>query len=170
MKKFLSFVLMVTILGLPMQAMATADARGAAIIPPYYGYLDGGGSFLGPYVNISNITNSTVTVKITLYKQDGTILYDASTNATQGYFGSRYTNNFTEANSDFTATFDIDANETVQVFWPNVGTTLDTVGYGKIEWTIASSKLPVALIAGGFVASTSGESRYSFVVNNGLPF
>ncbi len=162
MKKILvCLVVMACLLGLSNVAFGTS---GSAVINHYWSTTGGAYSHL----NVSNITDSTISVKITLYLLDGTILYDSSTNQSSGYvkIDAGTILNYTEGDNTKTVSFDLAANQTCRF----VVSGFTAYGYGIIEWT-QNSKETKGLVASSTLVNTgSGISISVIPINNGLPF
>lgn len=123
---------------------------------PFYGASTTGAQTA---INISNISISTISVKVTLYKNDGTILKDIGTDYIQGHNLSNFSDNLDSCSVSFI----LAANNSGYILIKSA----DTYGYGLIEWT-QDSKINRGLLAyGNYIY---GDGRFAIPINNGLPF
>ena len=179
--KGLVTVAIVIIAGFMTNEAYCQTASGSAIIPSYQANYTSSTSINRSYISISNISESTVTVKVTLFNDIGVIQND---NDDDDEAGSLYVRNAstvsnwdddgTDTSSDCSVYFDLAANNTVEIFVSFSGMTY---GYGKIYWEKSSSKMSVALVANlrhylYFTDETDMSTRTEFGVpiNGGMPF
>lgn len=155
-----------------MAAGASHAASGSALINGFRGQWTSGSNYLINYLEITNVSDSTATVKVTLYKQDGTVITDDGSSSS-GYItsvdpGSSYNDNLTGA----TVSFDLAAHKTTYLEVRATSSSL-VHGYGLIEWT-SSGQAPTAIMAyGGSVSYVSSQyTSWSapYFINGGRPF
>jgi hypothetical protein len=154
MKKLLTVLILVICL-FCFSSLVFANS-GSAIIPCYWT----DGPTLQTFFFISNITSSEIHIKITLFKDDGTILNGSTT----GYGKiENFQNNLTDCSISFT----LGPNKS-GYFGINAAATN---GYGIIQWDQNSSTIK-GLVAHGEFNYYNGNlnSRFSIPINNGLPF
>lgn len=168
MKKILVCLLvMVCLLSL---GILTYGASGSAVIPNYIVSNNPGGSINASYFYISNLTNDQVSIKVTFFKQDGSVLRDSSSGMGNGNVRGNDLLNYNETDTSTSASFTLGANQSGSIFLLDLYP--GTYGYGFIEWE-QDSKTAHALIADGFRTyqyPSGAYSRYSVPINNGLPF
>ena len=116
------------------------------------------------YLYLSNITDENVTVEITLYKDDGSVLLDNGSGIFNGVNFSDYTESPTSGAS---VKFTIDPNESGQ-FSIHVSSGV-IHGYGKIEYTGEHPGLIGSMVIIHTNLSTMRSER-TIAINNGLPF
>jgi len=130
---------------------------GSAFIPNYYC------SQLGEItcIFISNITNSDISVKVTLFKNDGTILTGYT--SCLGFF-----NNFKNNLTDCSASFTLGPNKSGYLI---IGIPVASNGYGIIQWNQNSNNVKGLVAHGQYFFDSNGiRERYSIPINAGLPF
>lgn len=172
-----SFALLLTVL-LPSFVLAAPSASGIATIPLWQGYYASVHDQQLSTITVSNITGSTVSVTITLYSHDGTVVSDDGSGTT-GFVrylspSSTISSSYDDSISTGTVSFDIGAHETATVFLQFSSATGDW-GYGTIQWTAAAGpgiKALVAHMRNNRTVATSGVSvsENDVMVNGGLPF
>ncbi len=190
MKKLL--ISMAIIVSIVMSSSAVFAGSGTAVIPHFYGYTINDDDQHPVQVFMSNISDKTITVNITFFKSDGTILQEGSAGdlgagvgILKAYNTSGTYNENLNSSTAPTFSFDIDANETSYVRL-DIGSTIK-YGYGLIEWnnetaTTITPNSP-ALVAHCRIQQYNTDSRdisttenwayvgwYSVPINNGLPF
>lgn len=162
-------LLILAALILPSSAHA---ASGSAFIPHWESQYITANNFHATYIFVSNITDTAVSVSLTLYDESGAIVSDdgsPTTGALTAYFNySSYNDNVTGAS----ATFDIPANSTARL----TVLTAHKAGHGKISWTQNSDNV-VALFAytqrEWYVNGSTtfnGRTYSNMEVNEGKPF
>ncbi len=159
MKKILvCLMVVVCLLGLGSVAFGKS---GSAIIP----HFDASGSVQAYYLYISNITSEPISVVVTLYKQDGSIVIGSNV--------SNYGAGISDWNinpNNATVSFTLDSNCTAEVYTTSslVGTTW---GYGNIEWS-QNSRASQGLVAYAFAECNSAYhfTKNDVMINNGQPF
>lgn len=160
MKKLLQVLVLLTVLIYCISIPAFA-ASGKAIVPPGdFRYFSASLNYNHMYF-VSNITNSPITVKITIFGKSGSVI-------TTGISGSSNVTNFTVNPGDCSVSFDLDANATGYVTY---SPTTQEWGYATIEWSQDSSA-PYGLIADvkEGLTGTTGYGIRTLAVNNGMPF
>lgn len=127
------------------------------------------------YFSFSNITDNPINVTVTLYNSDGTLLTDDGSNSSgilkELLVGGTYKFfNYSDKNSDSSATFTINAHSTEILSIGNK--SYQTAGYGMVQWTQNNSTVLQGMISTGEVQiQTNGAfDRQYTTVNNGLPF
>ncbi len=171
MKKLLmSLVVVLSILFFQGPVFA---ASGKAVLPHYHGNYTSSSYYQVTHLFITNVTNATTSVTLTLYDASGTIVtdddnYDAGKIRAESSVSATWDDN----HSGSSATFDLDSNETVLVTITGSATAI--IGYGRIEWEQPNSDAVYGLIAHGFKTRYSQNagfySQASIHINNGLPF
>ncbi|TIH15272.1 hypothetical protein D0S45_11415 [Marinifilum sp. JC120] len=137
-----------------LSCSAAFAGSGKAIMPHWLAQHNGGSNIQSSIIFISNITQHDLTVKITIYKKDGSI-------KTQGNAFTNFKNNNTEIGAGKTGVLDIK--------WENISNTSD-YGYAVIEWENKNyDDDVVGLVAWGRWAET-GPRGYAIEINNGQPF
>lgn len=168
---------------------ARAESFGKAILPHYELYFrDGaihGGQTLRTYVwlHLSNISDSTITVKVAFYDQDGQLVVGDDNNPLSGaiQLGEAQANYSEMSSTGYTVSFDLDARESENIIiYPDLyfaPSTYDAErGFAKISW---SSTADIAVSP--LVATYEQHKSYSYQgdldpvtilvpINNGMPF
>lgn len=168
MKKTIS--LLTLVLCLLCAQTFTFAASGKAVIP-FFDCFNVTGSATYSHFTVSNITESTINVKVTLYKADGTIIKDDNNSSAGLLRGTSTLANYNDNPSDNASiTFTLEANKSGYFsLW--AVPSQETFGYGTIEWTQDSKTIYGLVSFGNFVQSnTSGPSRFAIPINGGLPF
>jgi hypothetical protein len=139
---------------------------GSAIIPCFV-YK---GTDAKTWINISNITNENVEVRVVLYKKDGTILKDDNDINSGQIIGSTEMINYSDQIEGASLKFTLSPHSTGTITTLNQNNEVIN-GYGKIQWSQESSTHH-ALIASGSMCSTFSDSwsRYGITINGGMPF
>ena len=116
------------------------------------------------YLYLSNITDEDVTVEVTLYEDDGSVLYDSGS----GIFSGNNFSDYTESPpSGASVRFTIEPNESGQL---SIHVTSGVIhGYGKIEYTGEHPGLIGSMVIIHTNLSTWRSER-TIAINNGLPF
>ena len=120
------------------------------------------------HVTISNISNTSVQCRVTMYDHDGNDVSTLCTVSTGGGIsGARRLTLSTGVN-----TFEIPAHSTrTYSFWDE--NMPGTIGYGVIEWSSTDTQQRKSLIAGVFSYGkryTEGFYATKYLVNHGEPF
>jgi hypothetical protein len=161
---FMSFVLVTSILGVKSSANASSYSTGKAIIPSYveqYAF--------ATVFNVSNITDNPITVTVTLFNTDGTILTDDN-NMNAGRISGVNLLNYSDQNTDSTLTFTLNPHATGQII-TKMNTSITNVGYGVIQWRQEGNAAYGLVAHSNVVYNVVGDSsRYAIPINGGLPF
>jgi hypothetical protein len=182
--RFLTLVLALS-LALPVFAVPAFAGSGKAIIPPtttFYANANLAHQLITTY---SNISDNTIEVTVTLYKEDGTLVYDTAGNsaASGDIIGSYASSGYTEATSSsdgYTFKFELDSKNSCRVEYYPKGLTLNRmyINFGTIEWInkYSTDDDEVALVANAksylwYVQSgLMRESKANVPINYGMPF
>ncbi len=148
-----------------------ATARGQAVIPMFYNSHEH-----VPYFVFSNITDSQITVKVTFYKENGTILSDSgqSDPTNNGIIKGINVNSFDDSSSEYSVSFTINAHCSGIIYLHTPSGMI--YGHGRVEWLQDNSKAIKGLVAGVFAhlrndyTEKRGDAMYSIQINNGQPF
>lgn len=168
---------------------AQAESFGSAIVPHYElyfkdGAIHGGHTiYIYPYFFISNVSEATVTVKVSFYDSHGQLILGTDNDPLSGpiQLGKSQTNYSELSSADCTASFDLDPKESEKIriaphtyFSPSTN-DIDH-GFAKIAWSSTTGIVSPPLVAtyekyksytyqgvSNFVAAT-------FTINNGMPF
>jgi hypothetical protein len=153
-----------SVLSFASTASAATYSQGKATIPWYYqGSSDESG------FSVSNITDSSINVIITLYNYNGTMLIDDGSSSA-GFLRGSSINNYSDNNTDSTVTFTLDAHSTGN-FTLSVYSTIHN-GYGIIQWNQSGTALQGLVVSGTqiFHQSSSSQVRTPISINNSMPF
>jgi len=168
MKKILlCLVVMVCLLGVAGTAFGNS---GGANIAPFSTGVNNGANYYD-YILISNITNSDVTVTITLYFSDGTIIKDIDNNASTGILRATNVSSYSDNLASASQTFTLGAHQTSNMSLINNSSL--TYVYGRIEWSQDNSTTNSLLCNGYTSYWLTGAPTTTFlpiIVNGGLPF
>lgn len=187
-KLFFSIVALAVLLSV-QTGTVWAESSGRAIVPFYKvrtrdGAIHGGKTIrIYPSFYVSNISEVTVTVKVSFYTQDGQLIAGNDNDPLSGYILlDRTQANYSEAsNTDCTASFDLSTKESANIIIvaEDYFTSTDTQEYGfaKIAWTSSTDVVSPPLVATyrehtTFV-SENGEwdaLKTNILINNGMPF
>lgn len=143
------------------------NAQGSALVPNLTFIQTTRNNFIYQYINVTNITGSTVQCRATVYDHNGNDI----TSLIKVYSGSEGADNFSTISTG-TGDFEIPAHST-RMFCLTEFPKMVIVGYAVIEWNSSDSQLRKALIAGGrFLRRTNvnRESGGNYLINNGQPF
>lgn len=164
MKKSLIVVMTVVCL-LSMATIASANS-GSAVLPAYYFNGVDSTTYSWTGIRISNITSSPINVKVTLYKQDGSLFSPIT-----DYIATINVQNFISNLSDASCTFTLNGNAT-GIISIRKSPSPETFGYGKIEWNQDSNSIYGLIAFSSFAQFVNGQitSRYSVEINSGKPF
>ena len=161
------FVVVLIFLATPLYA-----GQGSAVLPFYRSYLVDSNNASSCMFYMSNVTDETIDVKVTLYNKTGSVIVDeTSSSITSGRFRGGNVTNWNDNPSDGSITFSLQAENTGFIY---IGTESSEYGFGKIEWTSSGSSV-YGMVAHGFYTEYKNEtivikSRFSIPVQNGLPF
>jgi hypothetical protein len=163
-KGLLVFVLLVGLFATNFTAQASSYSTGKAVIPAYLT-----SSSAKTVFSVSNITDEQISVTVTLYEKDGTIITDDNSSSAGRITGSNLLN-YDDQNTDSTLTFTLDAHCTG--YFSTNYTSSVKFGYGVIQWQQDSNALLGLVVVGAenIYVDTDADSRYLVPVNNGLPF
>jgi hypothetical protein len=182
--RFLTLVLALS-LALPVFAAPAFAGSGKAIIPPtstYYANSNLAHELITTYFNISD---NTIEITVTLYKEDGVFVYDTAGNnpATGDIVGYYASSGFTEATSSadgYSFKFELDAKKSCRVQYIPKGLTTNRVYLvaGTVEWKnkYSTDDDEVALVATAksylwyVQTGLMRESKANVPINNGIPF
>ncbi len=149
--------------------------QGHAFVPGLDSYYENASNSVYTDIKLSNISATPVQVKVSLYKQDGTLITDDGP-ATSGkihsiYPGGSYTDNI----SDATVSFTLDPHKSTRIEWQAIDTpNASIIGYGVIEWSSAGADPQQPLLADGYIyermAAHDISMGHALVINQGLPF
>jgi hypothetical protein len=164
MKKFfLCLVLTVVLITIPVLTLAN---NGAMAIPHLAWFSADSSNYQLPYIYVSNQTNGQITVEVTFFKMDGTILKSCFATDSISVL------NFSTDISDASFSFNLNAYCTGRVNL-NIpfGTPLN-YGYGRIVWSNTDLNT-----THGVIAHITNSCKFNGVnsisenlINNGLPF
>ena len=149
-------------------------ASGSAVISHWQSDYIASDNFTQHSFYFSNITDATVSVTVTLYREDSSILSDPTTDGLSGEIYVLNSQNLDETDTTNTATFDIEPKKTT--IMNILRTSGSKRGWGMVSWTQASSSAEVALIAVGRnrgFRDSSGIDSFSVgyhEINRGMPF
>lgn len=175
MKNIISFA--VVCLMLITATLPVFSAEGSAMIPHYQAYkLSSPQEDWHTHWYISNITDSSLTVTITLYDQSGNIITDDNSSST-GLIQALNVTNYSDNNTGSTVSFNIGADSAGYVSIHSQTSGSWKYGYGIIEWSqgtnnkkyqalIVHSRCTRLKVNGSLVY----ESAYGIPINNGQPF
>lgn len=125
------------------------------------------------YFTSSNITDSPINVKVTIYKHDGTLLTDdgsSSSGIIRIADAASVMQNYSDNNNDSTLTYTLPAHTTGTIVITNAITFR---GYGVVQWSQSNSSAVVAMVAEANVqvwAPGTAVDRYYVPVNGGNAF
>lgn len=163
----LVIVLCTCVFGVSSFASTYETASGSAYLNIFYTNSD-----VTNCINISNITDQPVSVTLTLYKADGTLIKDDGSSTT-GYIKENKEDcsallNYSDNNPTSTLTFTLNAHSS-GCFW--IGNrSLLTTGYGVIKWSQNNSTADKALVAAAVQFSATTTNSVPFLINAGMPF
>ena len=162
MKKLLiCLMVVVCLLGL---AGTSFGSNGKAIIPSVVWNYSSSNNNTIPYILVTNITDTLITITVTIYNPDGTILHSGL-----------YSNNVSDFNSSLTdasASFTLAPNVTGGIYVNNSNITSSVFGYGRISWNNDSTTTQNGVMAHTYLVKTSNGAQtiVPIFVNSGLPF
>ncbi len=167
MKKLMFALAMVMLLCGTAFAEDCFNAKGSAIVPGMYARYSGSNIYQSDHVIISNIDNTAVTCRVTVYDQDGN---DVSSYCKLYTGGDNQT---LEELSSGVNTFEIPANSTRLFQFYQSGMTKCMIGYAVIEWTSSDAKQRKSLVASLRSNGKWGSGTFyatQLLINNGQPF
>lgn len=162
MKKFL--VCLVTMVCLLSLSTVTLANSGSAILPYISWSYTSSTHYRNPEFTVSNITNQPITISITVYNSDGTVL-DGKYFKTSGNAQNLIANPSSETSVSFT----LNAYCTGGTYISGI----TGMGYGRITWSNSDPNTSQGIVATiGHYTQNSQMSFSSTVIpiNNGLPF
>ncbi len=152
-----------------LMSSGTLMADGSAYIPHHYSRTASSTVFNLTQIWISNTSDATVTITVTFFDHTGTIITDSEGTSSGGTLKAGGSNNYNETTSDGSMTFDLYANDTVNVVIQD-STSTGKIGYGIIEWTSSTKPGQKKLIAYGSHQAYYKETDYrSFAYERAIP-
>jgi len=136
---FMSLVVFVCFLSPMASASASNYSTGKAVIPFY-----SQDASAASYYFVSNITDSPISVTVTLYNNDGTLVTDDNSSTTGRITGSAALLNFDDQNTDSTLTFTLNAHCTGSINLLIMATA--HIGYGVIQWSQSGTTLQAMVV------------------------
>jgi hypothetical protein len=175
--RFLTLVLALS-LALPMLAAPAFAGSGKAIIPGSYINYAASNNYVSLGTFLSNISDNTIEITVTLYYKSGSIVYEPGTSV-WGTNCSSYTE-ATSSSDGYTMICDLESKKTASLgLTPrHFGSSTSEYIFGIIEWKnkYATDDDDVALVANANYVRTysdsgkQSQSNHSVMINNGLPF
>ena len=160
----MSLVLITCMLGANGTVAASSYSSGKAFIP-YYSQSD----TLKTVYTVANITDSPITVTVTIYNADGTLVTDDNSSTTGRITASTDFLNYSDQNIDSSLTFTLNAHNT-GYFIMNYNSAYN-YGYGVINWTQNGTAVQGLVVTGKNISSSNNTLIHHYIpVNNGLPF
>ena len=161
---FMALVMVICMLGSSIPVSASNYSKGKAIMSEFYT-----DNITTSYIGLSNITDAPITVTVTLYDNDGSLIKDDN-NINTGRVRGFYLINYSDQATDATATFIINPHCTG--FVALAPTTDAHYGYGVVQWEQNSNVLQGLVGVGNKVVNsgTNNPSQLYIPINNGLPF
>lgn len=144
-------------------------ASGKAMIAPYVTESSSTGTVCKSYIYLSNITDAPLSIKMTLYKTDGSVLLDTGNSISSGEIAGDSLGDYSENVTNGSVSFSLAAHSSGRV---RITSSDYRIGYGIIEWT-QDSQVAYGLIATGesHASLSSGVGFcWNININNGLPF
>lgn len=168
MKKVTLCLMSLMVVVLLSSAAFTAECfnvKGSAFVPNIYTYRTSNTNWRNSHMHISNITDSEVTCRVTVYDGDGNDLSSFSKVLKDG--GGTTSTLVTSG----TGTFTIPAQSTRVFSFHYDNLNKFVMGHATIEWTSTNKTLHKALVA-GYRSRTVHNSSFEaqFAINNGQPF
>ncbi len=156
----------------------TYAASGSAAIPHFLGGPGNPNVAVDVYVTVlyfSNVTDDPITVKIKLFKHDGTLMTDDGS-PTTGQFTSWQYNTYNDNVAGTSVSLTIQPHNTA-LFAVNPSADI-AQGYGVVEWEQDSDAIAGLVAHGRFYRHFLGhngthnlnEMGYSIPINSGMPF
>lgn len=165
MKRLMLALAMTMLLSVTAFAQECFNAQGSALVPGLQYFNNSGSLEINENIFLSNITNSEVTCKVTIYDHDGN---DVTVHSTV-YTGSQDASVPVVATG--TGTFKIPAHSTRFLrFYDSANKNL--LAYAVVEWTSTDTRARKALIGVVKTYSRNGSSSNAskYLINNGQPF
>jgi hypothetical protein len=160
--------------GLLCSMSSVADASGRAIIPHWNAFYSGSISneFSSTQIHVSNITDATITIEMSLYDAEGDLAssddFDASILPVGALMNCNAMGNLCDLPAHSSGFYFIH-NDSENDF-------PFTTGYGSLEWT-SFNKEHMAMVAHGISMSEMSDTQsgrmkasVSIPINNGMPF
>lgn len=169
---FRSISALVCLVMLLCAAVPSHAASGKALVNGFRGNWTSGNAYTANYLEITNISGATVTVKVTFYKQDGTIITDDGPSTTGNITSIDPGASYTDSLGNATVSFDLAARRTTYLEVHAPSSALQH-GYGLIEWTSASQDALAVMAYGGSVSYNQTPAiswQVPYCINNGMPF
>ena len=146
---------------------------GKAIVNHFYADTAASNNQTDGLLYITNVAAEAVTVKVTIYDENGKVVSDLDNSAAGGIIKATNASNFSDSSS-YSAKFNLAANATSRV-WLDAKVYPGITGYAVIEWEKqagSQSVLSNALISHALMYRVYGSNvgYYSVQVNNGNPF
>ena len=116
--------------------------------------------------DIANITDNAISVTVTMYAYDGTLVTDDGSKTTGKITTSSNVSDYNDANTTSTLSFTIGAHCSAQFYINN--STSSSFGYGLISWSQNSSVVQGLVAQGSYY--NSSNSRFAIIINGGMPF
>ncbi len=164
-------------LSIVMSSSAVFAGSGKAFIPSWRVFRDASSStHYETKIWLSNISDSTISLTITLYSQDNSSGYPTVFSDDTELHCVNYSGTYNENPTTGSVTFDIAPYETCYFQAYSGNDQSDTYGHGFIEWTAADDENQPALglVAHGYTKYINlGNTRsyaYDITINGGNPF
>lgn len=169
MRKFvLSLLLGVSIL---FSGNLCFAAGGSAVMPVCKNYKISSQETYNTQIYLSNVTDASIDVTITIFNYDGTIVKDSGSTLFRAGNVSNFNGNPTSNDS---ATFTLAANNSAYFIFENASSS--QYGYALIEWSQTSNAI-YGLLANArefhyrdIAPNITREYAYSLPINGGKPF
>ncbi|MFW5500882.1 MULTISPECIES: hypothetical protein [unclassified Maridesulfovibrio] len=153
-------------------AQGTFVPQGSAVVSALHIRYKDACSQARPSITLTNITNETIRVKVTMFDHTGDDI---------SHFGTVYTGSRTSASAQMVTTgenvFEIPPHSARRYSGYNRHTApIYVFGYAKIEWSSNDPQLMKALVAtcihyeSSNVSSSHSWSAERYLINNGQPF
>lgn len=162
-KKSLAFTCLLILLS----AQNVFANSGSAVIPYFRSFYISGTNYWTSRFYISNITASDITVKVSYYDKNGTLVQDGDDSTSNGALreGLGTVTSWDDNPTNASVSFTLGGNDTCEVYF---GPSTPASGYALIEWS-QSTNATVGLVA--VMEHEQYNSNYELtLVNNGLPF
>lgn len=162
------------ILALATLSFGTFANSGKAIVNHFQAFSAApGNNQMNSVIYVTNTATEKVSVTITLYNHDGTIIGEQDNNPAAGLIKVTGGQNYTDS-STYTSRFELSANSTARLL-SDVPYNADMFGYAVVEWEKAENSTTVlqnALVSHAVIYRSYGNNvgYYSVQVNNGAPF
>ena len=167
MKKSMKIVLALAMVLLMGGTAVASDfnAQGSVVVPGIINMVTSG-YWQSPYMVLSNITDKTISCKVTAYDHDGNDVTNSYGKVITGGSGQPTVIAYG------TGEFEIPAYSTRTFYLSHSGASRYIMGYAKIEWKSTDTKLKYALIGSMFRNRiyNGRVSEADVPINNGQPF